>query len=95
MLKASGYQHTLVLFGTIFAAIGLLGALMLRAPPEEQIAGPAVAKPTGYAPIAMLGTPVFWLMFVMMSMMSTGGLMVITQFTSFASRSASTPRPRS
>ena len=32
----------------------------------------------------MLKTPVFWLMFVMMSMMSTGGLMVITQFTSFA-----------
>jgi len=32
----------------------------------------------------MLRSPVFWLMFVMMSMMSTGGLMVITQFTSFA-----------
>ena len=32
----------------------------------------------------MLKSPVFWLMFVMMSMMSTGGLMVITQFTSFA-----------
>src|ERR1700731_4893758 len=75
MLKASGYQHTLVVFGTIFAAIGLLGALMLKPPPEGQIAGPAVqaavAKPTGYAPIAMLRTPVFWLMFVMMSMMST------------------------
>jgi MFS transporter, OFA family, oxalate/formate antiporter len=88
MLKTSGYQHTLVVFGAIFAAIGLLGALMLRPPPEGQIAGPAVqaavAKPTGYAPIAMLRTPVFWLMFVMMSMMSTGGLMVITQFTSFA-----------
>ena len=32
----------------------------------------------------MLKTRVFWLMFVIMSMMSTGGLMVITQFTSFA-----------
>src|SRR5258708_2432709 len=36
------------------------------------------------APRQMLKTPVFWLMFAMMSMMSTGGLMVITQFTSFA-----------
>jgi len=36
------------------------------------------------APHEMLRSPVFWLMFVMMSMMSTGGLMVITQFTSFA-----------
>ena len=61
---------------------------MLRPPPEGKIAGlamqGAVAKPGGLAPIAMLRTPVFWLMFVMMSMMSTGGLMVITQFTSFA-----------
>jgi oxalate/formate antiporter len=88
MLKASGYQHTLVVFGMIFAAVGLIGALMLRPPPEGKIAGPvmpgAAAKTGGYAPIAMLRTPVFWLMFVMMSMMSTGGLMVITQFTSFA-----------
>jgi len=88
MLKASGYQHTLVVFGAIFAAIGLIGALMLKSPPEGKIAGQAmpgaVATPGGLAPIAMLRTPVFWLMFVMMSMMSTGGLMVITQFTSFA-----------
>jgi MFS family permease len=32
----------------------------------------------------MLRTPTFWLMFVMFSMMSTGGLMVITQFKAFA-----------
>ena len=87
-MKASGYQHTLVVFGAIFAAIGLIGALMLKTPPEEKIAGQAMqgvtATPGGLAPIAMLRTPVFWLMFVMMSMMSTGGLMVITQFTSFA-----------
>ena len=37
-----------------------------------------------YEPMEMLKTPVFWLLFVMMSMMSTGGLMVITQFKSFA-----------
>src|ERR1700681_434449 len=32
----------------------------------------------------MLKTPVFWLMFVMMTMMSTGGLMVILNFANFA-----------
>jgi MFS transporter, OFA family, oxalate/formate antiporter len=83
MLKASGYQHTLVVFGTIFAIVGLIGALMLKSPREDQITGPATLE-TGYAPVEMLKSPVFWLMFVMMSMMSTGGLMVITQFTSFA-----------
>ena len=88
MLKASGYQHTLVVFGAIFAAIGLIGALMLRPRQKEKVPdrrckGPRRSRAV-YAPIAMLRTPVFWLMFVMMSMMSTGGLMVITQFTSFA-----------
>jgi len=86
MIKASGYQHTLVVFGAIFGVIGLIGALMLRSPSEERMTGEATlaTKEVGYAPIIMLRSPVFWLMFVMMSMMSTGGLMVITQFTSFA-----------
>ena len=86
MIKASGYQHTLVVFGAIFGVIGLIGALMLRSPSEERMTGEATlaTKEVGYAPIIMLRSTVFWLMFVMMSMMSTGGLMVITQFTSFA-----------
>jgi oxalate/formate antiporter len=90
MLQASGYQHTLVVFGAIFAAVGLIAALMLRAPADGEVAAapaPAIAGTLAThdsAPREMLRTPVFWLMFVMMSMMSTGGLMVITQFTSFA-----------
>jgi OFA family oxalate/formate antiporter-like MFS transporter len=88
MLKASGYQFTLIVFGAIFAAVGFIGALMLRSP----VAGEAPTQPVlaravsarSYTPTEMLRSPVFWLMFVMMSMMSTGGLMVITQFTSFA-----------
>ena len=87
MMKASGYQHTLIVFGAIFAAIGLIGALLLRSPPEGAIAAATAApgaKSGSYTPMAMLRSTVFWLMFAMMSMMSTGGLMVITQFTSFA-----------
>jgi MFS transporter, OFA family, oxalate/formate antiporter len=88
MLKRSGYERTLMVFGTIFAAVGLTGALMLRAPRAGEVAvrpilqGAVAAR--SYSPAEMLKAPVFWLMFVMMSMMSTGGLMVITQFTSFA-----------
>ena len=37
-----------------------------------------------YSPGEMLKTPIFWLMFLMFSMMSTGGLMVITQFKAFS-----------
>jgi MFS family permease len=69
-------------FGAIFAAIGLLGALMLKSPPVS--VARVSAQEEGATPAMMLRSPVFWLMFVMMSMMSTGGLMVITQFTSFA-----------
>jgi oxalate/formate antiporter len=86
MLKASGYQHTLFIFGSVFAAVGVVAALALRAPREgEAAAPPALLNAARSAtPAEMLKSPVFWLMFVMMSMMSTGGLMVITQFTSFA-----------
>ena len=35
-------------------------------------------------PGEMLGSRVFWLMFVMMTMMSTGGLMIISQFAAFS-----------
>ncbi len=86
MMKASGYQHTLFIFGSIFAVVGVVGALALRAPQEAEAATrPRLAGAAhGATPLEMLRSPVFWLMFVMMSMMSTGGLMVITQFTSFA-----------
>jgi MFS transporter, OFA family, oxalate/formate antiporter len=88
MIKASGYQQTLLTFGAIFAAVGLLAALVLREPHAGEItAKTLVAGEAGgrdYTPSEMLKTPVFWLMFVMFSMMSTGGLMVITQFTNFA-----------
>ena len=88
MMKDKGYQPTLLMFGAIFAVVGFLAALLLRAPTVGEIAAqpkPAVVS-TGkdYGPREMLTTPIFWLMFLMFSMMSTGGLMVITQFKSFA-----------
>ena len=88
MIKASGYRQTLLVFGAIFAVVGLAAALLLRAPRTGEItATPVLQAGVGtrnYSPGEMLRTPVFWLMFVMFAMMSTGGLMVITQFTSFA-----------
>jgi oxalate/formate antiporter len=38
---------------------------------------------THFRPSAMLRTPIFWLMFVMMTMMSTAGLMVTSQMGAF------------
>ena len=88
MMKDKGYQATLLTFGAIFAVVGLIAALMLRAPaPGEVAVKPLLAGEVSgrdYSPGEMLKTPIFWLMFLMFSMMSTGGLMVITQFKAFS-----------
>ena len=99
MIKASGYQATLIAFGIILGGIGALAGLFMRQPPEFAEASvqktPAAGIPPGVppgvtldvtldvTPWAMLRTPVFWLLFIMMTMMSTGGLMVISQFAPF------------
>ena len=86
MLASSSYQSTLTTFGIILGAVGFLAALGLRDPKPGEISGIAPMVSTakkGYEPKQMLKTPIFWLMFLMMTMMSTGGLMVISQFANF------------
>jgi MFS transporter, OFA family, oxalate/formate antiporter len=81
MIKASGYRTTLIVFGVVLGAIGALAGLFTRQPPAD--AATDATRSAGASPAAMLGSPVFWLLFVMMTMMSTGGLMVISQFAPF------------
>ncbi len=86
MLAASGYRQTLTVFGIILGAVGLVAALFLRPPPEGWTARQtpaALAAAAGVTSREMLQTPLFWLMFAMMTMVSTGGLMVIVQFSNF------------
>src|SRR3984893_2535297 len=78
MIAAAGFRYTLLVFGIILGAIGIIAALGLRAPDADEV--PADTKrvtstAADTPPKAMLRTPLFWLMFVMMTMMSTGGLM--------------------
>jgi oxalate/formate antiporter len=86
MVKSAGYQHTLVVFGFILGIVGALAALAMRSPRADETLPPAPVATSmkDIAPPTMLRTKVFWLMFVMMTMMSTGGLMIISQFASFA-----------
>ncbi len=86
MMKSAGYQYTLAVFGAIFGVIGVIAALFLRLPDaNDRLPPPAVlASARSVVPKDMLRTGVFWLMFVMMTMMSTGGLMIITNFAPFA-----------
>jgi oxalate/formate antiporter len=86
MLKSAGYQHTLVVFGIILGIVGAVAALGMRMPQAtDELPQPAVSSATkDVMPAEMLKTKVFWLMFIMMTMMSTGGLMIISQFASFS-----------
>jgi oxalate/formate antiporter len=89
MIKSSGYQTTLTTFGIILGIVGVLAALGLRSPQPTDVTEAtrhAEVETSGRdtAPRDMLKTPIFWLMFVMMTMMSTGGLMVTSQFAAFA-----------
>lgn len=86
MLKVSTHQHTLLIFGVIFAAVGILAALPLRVPNSgDNLPSPrVVTSKRDYEPKEMLKTPVFWLMFFMFSLMSTSGLVVVANFAPFA-----------
>jgi MFS transporter, OFA family, oxalate/formate antiporter len=92
MIKSSGYEHTLVVWGIIQGVIGVAAALGLRTPPEDY-------RPEGYDPTTvqlemqsqrsftpkeMLANPIFYLLFIMMAMMSTSGLMVVSNVGPFA-----------
>lgn len=92
MIKSAGYAHTLVVWGVVQGVIGIVAAQWLRTPPENyQVSGAAptsavAAQQTqrSYAPREMLQSPVFYLLFLMMSMMSTSGLMVASNVGPFA-----------
>jgi oxalate/formate antiporter len=86
-MKEASYQQALFRWGLVFMAVGILAAQGLRRPPElrtvrgdSRIPGP---ESRNFRPAEMLRTPIFWLMFVMMTMMSTAGLMVTSQMSAF------------
>ncbi|HZC36152.1 MAG TPA: oxalate/formate MFS antiporter [Chthoniobacterales bacterium] len=85
-LAAIGHPATLVMFGLFFGTIGLLAAQGIKRPPTKTQSGHpgSIETLAGVSPLIMLRSPVFWVLFVMMSMMSSSGLMVITQMAAFA-----------
>ncbi len=82
-IQTKGYQDTLLNFGVIISVLGFLISQCLRTPPDMQERSNRLEE-SGVTPQQMLKTPIFWVMFVMMSMMSTSGLMVISQMGAFS-----------
>ena len=83
MINTLGYRAVLLDYGLIQGVIGVVASLFLREPTVAEVRSGAELR-TGAAPGEMLRSPIFWLMFVMMTMMSTGGLMVVSNFKAFA-----------
>ncbi|HEY2134670.1 MAG TPA: oxalate/formate MFS antiporter [Xanthobacteraceae bacterium] len=92
MIKSSGYEHALLVFGIIQGVIGVAAALGLRTPSENyrpegydpSIVQIEMQSRRSYSPKEMLANPIFYLLFIMMAMMSTSGLMVVSNVGPFA-----------
>src|SRR5215472_3325447 len=90
----SGYQHTFIVWGIIQGLVVVAAALFLKAPPEgwlpktwrskgsEQVRTRQAAL--SFTSAEMASTPHFWLMYVMMAMVATGGLMATAQLAPMA-----------
>jgi MFS transporter, OFA family, oxalate/formate antiporter len=87
-LQSRGLEPTLWLYGIVFAVVGFVASQGLRRAPAAAAAtshpGSEESAPGELRPSQVLRTPVFWLMFLMMTMMATSGLMVTSQMATFA-----------
>jgi OFA family oxalate/formate antiporter-like MFS transporter len=94
MINSAGYQATLFRWGIIQGAVVVVAALVLKSPPRGWM--PAAWNEEGRAEVKtrqsqadftsweMAGTPHFWLMYFIMTMVATGGLMATAQLASMA-----------
>jgi len=88
MIQSSGYQATFAWFGIAQGLLVIVGALLLRVPRKGEV--PAAAPPTvrqttrDYTPLQTIKTPVFWLMYLMMTLIGVGGLMATGVLASVA-----------
>ncbi len=87
VMDASSYREVLWQFGLIFALVGGLAAQGFRRPTQAEQKSLAMTfgqdRSRSVTSRQMLRTSIFWLMFLMMTMMSTSGLMVISQMGAF------------
>lgn len=92
MLGSAGLQTTLITFGIVQGVVGVAVAQGLRVPPagwQQHFAArtnPAAGRQSrrSYDSTEMLRTRAFWLLFVMMSLLATSGLMVTSNVAPFA-----------
>jgi OFA family oxalate/formate antiporter-like MFS transporter len=96
MLKVSGYQHTFIVWGIIQGVVVLASSLFLARPPEgwtppdwivkeAKIKAKVNTSAVDLTPWQMLRQPSFYVIYVMMTMLAFGGLVVTAQLNPMAS----------
>src|ERR1700686_557234 len=96
MLKISGYQHTFVVWGIIQGVVVLACALFLARPPagwtppnwaekSAKIRAKINTSTVNLTPWQMLRQPSFYVIYLMMTMLAFGGLVVTAQLNPMAS----------
>lgn len=87
-IREAGYQAAFLWFGVVQGAVVVLAGLVMRFPRREEV--PASAPPRvlqsgrDYTPKEMLRTPVFWLVYVMMTAGAIPGLLMLGQIAPMA-----------
>lgn len=86
-IRDYGYDQAFLWFGLAQGLVVLLTALIMRSPSARDVP-PAPARVVqsrhDYSPIEMIHTPAFWLLYLMMTMVSMGGMMVTPQLAPIA-----------
>jgi OFA family oxalate/formate antiporter-like MFS transporter len=87
-IRVAGYQAAFLWFGLGQGLIVLAVALVLRTPRPAELArvaaSPVEQSGRDFTPLEMLATPTFWLLYVMMTMVTVGGLMAMAQLEPMA-----------
>ena len=95
MIQSAGYQHAFVVWGIIQGAVVIVASLFLAAPSADWMPGEWGRAAHGhevrrrqtdvdFTSSQMSETPQFWLMYLIMTLVATGGLMAVAQLNPMA-----------
>jgi OFA family oxalate/formate antiporter-like MFS transporter len=84
LIRGSGYQAAFQWFGLGQGALVVLCALIMRTPPDTRTGSGSAVAGRDYRWQEVARTPVFWLMYLMFTMVTLGGLMTVAQLEPIA-----------
>ena len=84
LIPAYGLPATFQILGCIFFVMTMIGALLLRNPPNWKPGSAVDASSGDFSPAEMLRTPTFYFMWLGYALGCSAGLMVISQLVPFA-----------